>query len=141
MFDIRPIRPADDHALIAFHERLSPQSQQRRFFSAHPHLQADEVQTFVNVDGVRRVALVATQGDNIVGVARFDRVAGTRDAEVALVVQDNLQGHGVGSTLLAHLAEHARANGVTRLVAQTLAERHAHDPRIPTIQPRTDHHI
>jgi GNAT superfamily N-acetyltransferase len=117
---LRPIRPDDEARLMAFHERLSPRSQQLRFFSVHPHLQPAEVRRFVNVDGARRVALVATQDDDIVGVARFDRVAETTDAEAAFVVRDDLRGRGLGTALLEHLAQRARENGVTRLVAQVL---------------------
>jgi GNAT superfamily N-acetyltransferase len=119
---LRPIRPDDEARLTAFHERLSPASQQLRFFSVHPHLQPAEVRRFVNVDGTRRVAVVAIRDDDIVAVARFDRVAGTTDAEAAFVVQDDLQGRGLGTALLEHLAQRAREKGVTRLVAQTLPE-------------------
>ena len=119
---IRPISPNDEARLVAFHERLSPESRRLRFFSAHPHLQTAEARRFVNVDGTRRVALVATQDDDIVGVARFDRVAETTDAEAALVVQDNLQGHGLGTALLERLAVSAREKGITRLVALILPE-------------------
>jgi RimJ/RimL family protein N-acetyltransferase len=119
---IRAIRPDDADRLVAFHERLSPESQRLRFFSIHPHLQRDEVRRFVNVDGTARVALVATRDDDIVGVARFDRIAGTSDAEAALVIQDDLQGRGLGTELFDSLAARARADGVTRFVAQTLPE-------------------
>ncbi len=119
---LRAIRPDDETRLAAFHDRLSPASQQLRFFSVHPHLQPAEVRRFVNVDGTRRVALVATRDGDIVGVARFDRVAGTTDAEAAFVVQDDLQGRGLGTALLEHLAHVACEKGVTRLVAQTLPD-------------------
>ena len=119
---VRPIRPDDDAGLIAFHERLSPETQRLRFFSPHPHLRPDEVQRFTNVDGVRRVALVATLDDEIVGVARFDLLDPTTDAEAAFVVRDDLQGRGIGTALLELLAERARESGVTRFVAATLPE-------------------
>ena len=102
---IRAITEEDADRLVAFHERLSPESRRLRFFSVHPHLLPSELQRFVAVDGRRRVALVAILDDEIVGVARFDRVAGTDRAEVALVVQDEFQGLGLGTALLEHLIE------------------------------------
>jgi GNAT superfamily N-acetyltransferase len=80
------------------------------------------VRRFVTVDGSSRVALVALQHDDIVGVARFDRISGTTDAEVALVVDDDRQGNGIGGLLLELIAQRARARGVDRLVAHTLPE-------------------
>lgn len=119
---IRPMRPDDDERLVAFHARLSPETQRLRFFSPHPRLSPREVTRFTNVDGERRVALVAECDDAIVGVARFDRYEGSDDAEVAFVVEDAFQGRGVGSALLAALAASASEHGVRRLVAQTLPE-------------------
>lgn len=119
---IRPVHGDDGARLVAFHSRLSPESQRLRFFSPHPNLSEREVSRFVNVDGDRRVALVAERGGDIVAVARFDRIAGTADAEAAFVVQDDMQGRGLGTVLLARLAETARRHDLRRLVAQTLPE-------------------
>jgi GNAT superfamily N-acetyltransferase len=87
----------------------------------HPHLQPAEVQRFVNVDGPRRVALVAIQDDDIVW-SHGSIVSPGRPTPKPLVIQDDLQGRGLGTALLEHLAQSARENGVTRLVAQTLPE-------------------
>jgi RimJ/RimL family protein N-acetyltransferase len=119
---VRPVRSDDAARLVAFHERLSPESQRLRFFGPHPHLSAAEVERFVNVDGQRRVALVAERDDDIVAVARFDRREGSDDAEVAFVVQDSWQRRGLGPALLERLAARALETGVSRLVAQTLPE-------------------
>ncbi len=119
---VRPIRPDDDEALRAFHAGLSAQSIVLRFFSAHPTLSDDEVERFTHVDGVDRVALVAEDASSIVAVARFDRPPGSDQAEVAFVVGDAFQGHGLGSLLLQRLAEEARGRGIRWLVANTLSE-------------------
>jgi GNAT superfamily N-acetyltransferase len=119
---VRPIRPDDAAALRAFHAGLSAESIMLRFFSAHPRLSDAEVERFTHVDGVDRLALVAEDGTGIVAVARFDRTPGLDEAEVAFVVGDAFQGHGLGSLLLQRLADEARARGVRWLVADTLAE-------------------
>jgi GNAT superfamily N-acetyltransferase len=119
---LRPISPDDGDRLIAFHEKLSPETQRLRFFGPHPHLSVPEVQRFVRVDGDRRVAVVAERDDEIVAVARYDLLGDTGEAEAAFVVRDDLQGLGLGTLLLAELAARARANGVTSLVALTLPE-------------------
>jgi RimJ/RimL family protein N-acetyltransferase len=131
---IRPMRPDDGDRLVAFHARLSPESQRLRFFTAHPRLTDAEVWRFTHVDGRQRVALVAEEaegdeddeeaedGGAIVGVARYDRLPHDSAAEAAFVVRDDHQGRGLGTVLLDHLAEHARNEGVTHLVAETLPE-------------------
>jgi RimJ/RimL family protein N-acetyltransferase len=68
--------------------------------------------------------VVAVDGDDIIGVGRFDRLPGTSDAEVAFVVADDWQGNGAGTQLLQQLVHRARAEGVTRFVADTLSENH-----------------
>ena len=116
---VRPIRPADGPALVAFHDGLSAQSQYLRFFHAHPHLSAPEVERFTHVDYDRRMALVIEHDGELIGVGRYDRLEG-EEAEVAFVVADQYQSHGLGALLLQRLADAARARGVVRFVAETL---------------------
>jgi GNAT superfamily N-acetyltransferase len=122
LVQIRPIESADADRLVRFHESLSPETTRSRFFVLHPHLSEKEVARFTTVDHHGREALVALTGNEIVGVARFDRCGDSQDAEVAFVVADALQGFGVGSLLLEHLAARARAEGLERFVAETLME-------------------
>ena len=119
---VRPIRPDDDARLVEFHRRLSPHSVYMRFFTFHPALSAAEVARFTTVDYVERMALVAAQGDRLVAVGRFDRAPGTSEAEVAFVVADEFQHHGVGALLLDELVQAARDRGIETFTAQTLAE-------------------
>ncbi|MDQ3640670.1 MAG: GNAT family N-acetyltransferase [Actinomycetota bacterium] len=120
---VRPITTSDAAALIAFHSRLSPEAVYFRFFAAHPRLTDAEVARFTTVDHVDRVALVAELGEELVGVARYDRLpASPHSAEVAFVVSDRHQGRGIGTLLLEHLASAARERGITGFVAKTLAD-------------------
>ncbi len=124
-YHVRPIRPDDGPRLVEFHARLSPRSVYLRFFSVHPVLSAAEVKRFTEVDYQERLALVATVGDQLIAVARYDRSPGASEAEVAFVVDDEYQHHGVGSDLLDELADAALARGVTSFRAETLAENRA----------------
>jgi GNAT superfamily N-acetyltransferase len=94
----------------------------RRFFSFHPELSPDELHRFTHVDHRDREAIVASDGTEIVGVARFDRGPDPSVAEVAFVVADSWQGRGLGSLLFRRLAERARAVGVRVLMAETLPD-------------------
>lgn len=126
---VRPIRPDDEAALVAFHSRLSPHTIYRRFFSPRPVLPPKDVHRFTNVDYHDRMALIALIGGEMAGVARYDRQPARpghegdgAEAEVAFVIEDRHQGRGLGSLLLEHLAGAARERGFEYFVAETLAE-------------------
>ncbi|MEA3056132.1 MAG: hypothetical protein QOD30_1564 [Actinomycetota bacterium] len=122
---IRPITPDDADRLVDLHGRLSDRTIYYRFFSPRPRLSPRDVQRFTNVDYVDRVALVGMLDDHLVGVARYDRVPGTGEAEVAFVVADEHQGRGIATLLLEHLAAAARERGVTAFFAETLPDNRA----------------
>jgi acetyl coenzyme A synthetase (ADP forming)-like protein len=121
---VRDILPTDSDELVAFHARLSPESILFRYFGPHPVLSGREVEHFTSVDGVNRVALIAERGGQMVAVARYDRTPGSDEAEVAFLVHDAFQGKGIGTMLLEHLADAARAHGIRRFVADTLSDNH-----------------
>ena len=119
---LRPIRPDDGRMLREFHEHLSDQSIYHRYFVLHRRLSSTEVEHLTNVDYVDRLALVVEDGGCLVAVGRYERLPGTKEAEVAFVVADNYQHHGLGSLLLHHLATAARDRGIETFTAETLAE-------------------
>jgi acetyl coenzyme A synthetase (ADP forming)-like protein len=118
---LRPIRADDDEGLLGLYARLSDESIYLRFFSPVPRPTASQLEHLTGIDYDRRFALVAELGDEIVGVARYDRV-GDAEAEVAFTVQDDQQGRGLGTILLEHLAVIARDHGIDRFVAETLPQ-------------------
>jgi GNAT superfamily N-acetyltransferase len=120
--DMRPIRPDDAPRLVAFHELLSPRSVYRRFLFVHPRLSAAEVERFTTVDYLDRLALVVEDGGRLVAVGRYERLPGTTEAEIAFVVTDDYQHHGIATLLLDRLADAAWGSGVSTFVAYTLAE-------------------
>ncbi len=122
---VRPIRPGDEVGLVVFHRGLSDRSVYRRFFFIHPVLSAPEIEHFTHVDYMDRLALVAECHDRIVAVGRYERTPATSEAEVAFVVSDEYQHHGIGTVLLEQLVDAALCRGITVFTAQTLAENHA----------------
>ncbi len=121
-YHLRPIRPDDAHRLVDFHHHLSSRSIYLRFFSFHPELSTAEVEHFTCVDYVNRLALVAEVDDRLIAVGRFDRKPGDNEAEVAFVVADEYQHHGIGTLLLDELVRAARERGISTFRAETLCE-------------------
>jgi RimJ/RimL family protein N-acetyltransferase len=121
---VRPIRSADRDRHRRFADRLSDESQYLRFFQPRHSLTAAEREHFCTVDYVDRLAFVGVIDDEIVAVARYERLDET-SAEVAFVVADEWQGRGLGTILLERLAEAARRVGIDRFTADVLAENRA----------------
>lgn len=118
---MRPITPEDAGRLVAMHSRLSDRTIYFRFFATYRKLSDRDVEHFTNVDYRDRVALVALLGDDMIGMAMYERI-NSDEAEVAFVIEDAHQGRGLGSIMLEHLAAGARERGVKRFVAEVLAE-------------------
>jgi acyl-CoA synthetase (NDP forming)/GNAT superfamily N-acetyltransferase len=120
---LRQIHPEDAAAIVELHSRMSDRTRYLRYFSPYPRIPERDLERFVNVDHHDREAFVTVSGPRITAVGRYERLGpDSPDAEVAFVVEDALQGRGIGSVLLEHLAEAARAVGISRFVAEVLPE-------------------
>jgi GNAT superfamily N-acetyltransferase len=123
---LRPISPADETALIAFHERCSEDTRYLRFAAAKPHLRRAEAHHLCGGDDHSRGALVVIESDDpsgIHGVGRWERV-NCAEAELAFVVEDAHQGQGLGRKLVEATIARAHEEGFTRLVADVLRSNH-----------------
>lgn len=122
---VRPIRADDSTRLQTFHAGLSPETIVFRFFYFVPKLARELADRFTHVDYTDRMALVATLGEGpeerMVGVVRYERI-GPSTAEVAFVVADAWQGHGIATALLLQLAGYARQHGITTFTAVTMSD-------------------
>jgi len=99
MAHVRPIVPNDADRVRRFHAGQSAESIYLRFFAPLKALSDKYVARFTQVDYDWLVALVATVHEDIIWIARFDRLDETT-AEVAFHISDAHQGRGVGSVLL-----------------------------------------
>ncbi len=123
---VRPVRPGDREALKTFLERLSPDSRSLRFFSLGVNLDG-AAEWAADVDYDLRFGLVALSGTRqaVVGHATWNRSDTADDrAEVAFEIADAYQGNGLGTLLLAHLAEAAEERGVSVFEAEVLPHNH-----------------
>jgi acyl-CoA synthetase (NDP forming)/RimJ/RimL family protein N-acetyltransferase len=118
---VRQIRPADADAIVALHSRFSERTRYLRYFSPYPRIPPRDLERFVRVDHRDREAFVVELGDELIAVARYERLGeGSPEAEVAFVVEDAHQGRGLGPVLLEYLAAAAAEEGISRFVAEVL---------------------
>ena len=105
----------DSPALVAFFERLSPESRYLRFHGVRT-VEPLLVAPFLEPDWAERGALIGTLADGgaerVVALASYVRLRGPARAEVAFAVEDELQRRGVGTRLLERLAARAGAAGI-----------------------------
>ena len=129
---VRAIRADDRERLQAAFHALEPESVYLRYFSYKAELTEADLERLCEPDFHERVVLVVTTGgidtgggdEVIIGSGGYVAHAipdGTRVAEVAFAVEEDLHGEGVASKLLAVLAGIARADGIARFVAEVLA--------------------
>jgi GNAT superfamily N-acetyltransferase len=119
---VRPICAADAERLRRMFGRLSPTTVYRRFFSPIVRPSESVLHHLAAVDHDRREALVALDGDEIIGVARYDGTSEPDRAEIAVTVEDAWQHRGLGSVLLRMLRKRALEHGYDRFFASMLAD-------------------
>src|SRR5262252_280057 len=112
----------DAPAVADFFHRLSPESRRHRFFSfAEPS--AALVRSLCDSSNPKsKLTLVVTRiaaGSDAIVAAGSYMARDDRTAEVAMAVDDPLQGKGIGAHLLERLALLAARSGVTRFWAVT----------------------
>jgi acetyl coenzyme A synthetase (ADP forming)-like protein len=120
---LRPVRPEDEAALREFFAGLDARSRAFRFFSGAVDVERVAM-SLADVDYAERYGLVAVRGeDRVIGHGLY--VGGPDEcAEVAFAIAAELQGKGLGTILLAHLAEVASENGYATFVADVLPQNH-----------------
>ncbi|MEA2443402.1 MAG: hypothetical protein QOJ12_694 [Thermoleophilales bacterium] len=119
----RPVVASDREGLAVFFAALSPRSRQLRFFSGGADVEA-AARLAAEAPAAGGFGLVATRGDgDVVAHAMYGATERGR-AEVAFAVADDMQGSGIATILLAHLAEAAEANGVSWFSAEVLPDNH-----------------
>ena len=124
---VRPIVPEDEPLL---HEAVAAMSERTvyfRFFSPLKRMPDALAHRLAVVDYNDRFALVGTTNkpggkERILGVARYDRVAGTDVAETAVAVVDEFQRRGLGSALMAILGKVATEHGIKTFTLIVLPE-------------------
>lgn len=125
---LRDIRPTDKPALVSFHARLSADTRYRRYHAMKGDLTRGDLRYLTEVDGHGHVALVAEHPERpgeLLGVARvvaYPDAPG--EAELAIVVADDVQAGGVGAALVEGLLRRAADEGYEQVVAEVQADNH-----------------
>lgn len=124
---LRDITPRDKPALARFHRRLSDDTRYRRYHAAKGDLTSSDLKYLTELDPAQHVAVVAEEPrtDDLAGVARVVAdPAHPGEAEVAIVIRDDVHGHGLGRDLVQAVLNRAAGVGASTVVAQVQADNH-----------------
>jgi acetyltransferase len=124
---VRPIRPEDGAAHLAFFHALDPEDVRLRMFVRQRALQPAQLARLTQIDYDREMAFIATRRgagglDETLGVARAVADPDNEEAEFAVTVRSDLKGQGLGTLLMHALIDYWRQRGTARIVGTALAE-------------------
>jgi RimJ/RimL family protein N-acetyltransferase len=126
---IRVLGPQDRARVVTAFGKLEPASIYTRFFSPKKELTAAELDRLGSSDFEHYLALAVSIGagadETLIGGASYTvlpTTGGEHSAEVAFTIEEDYQGQGLASKLLALLACIARQHGITRFEADVLAD-------------------
>src|SRR5512141_2405037 len=113
---IRPVTKQDGAKEREFIEALSPRSLRFRFLGQVRHPSSDLIRKFTDIDYTHEVAFAAVVPDGehekFLGVSRYSANADGTSCECAVTVLDEWHNKGLGTVLMKHLIEVARARGI-----------------------------
>jgi acetyltransferase len=126
---VRPIEPADEPAMIRFHQSLSDDTVYSRYFSGtklSTRILHERLRHICATNPLTEAVLIAQaiepRGESrIVAVARLCHNEVGGDAEIALLITDAFQHRGLGAELLRRLLLLSRERGAGRVLAMFLA--------------------
>src|SRR5271166_6033461 len=105
------------------HATMSSENLYLRFFGVSRSAAEGEARRVCREPAPDHDALLAVLEGQVVGCGSYEVADdGSRSAEVAMAVADDMHRRGVGTLLLEHLVSLARSRGVRTFVAETLTE-------------------
>jgi GNAT superfamily N-acetyltransferase len=125
----RAIKPSDEEEMRKLFYRFSDNAVYYRYFSAIKSMPHRKMQEYVNVDYQRIMSIVGTVEksgtERIIAEGRYVRHHDRPFADVAFVVDENLQGQGIASFLFETLIRVARESGIEGFTADVIADNKA----------------
>jgi acetyltransferase len=124
---LRPIRPEDSAAHVAFFNALTPEDVRLRMFGRMRELGPSQLARFTQIDYDREMAFIATRAGadgrpETLAVARIVADPDNETAEFAVTVRSDLKRQGLGRLLMEKLIAYCRQRGTARIVGEALPE-------------------
>jgi len=126
---IRPAKPVDERRIQEHYYHLDKEDVFLRFFHEKNSFERWEVEGKSQIDYKKDLTLIAIIGESgfgrVVGVSEYLLLVESNMAEVAFTVSKDFQGKGLGKIFLRKMAEAAREQGISGLMAYTATHNQA----------------
>jgi acetyltransferase len=124
---LRPVRPEDGAAHLAFFAALTPDDVRYRMFVRVRELQPSQLARFTQIDYDREMAFIATRpgphGEpETLAVGRVVADPDNITAEFAVTVRSDLKGQGLGMMMMEKLIGYCRSRGTREIVGEALPQ-------------------
>lgn len=121
---IRPAKPVDERRIQEHYYTLEKKDVFSRFFHDKKSFNRSDLENKSHIDYIKDLTLIGVVGevgfDEVISVAEYLLIVEENMAEVAFSVSKEYQGKGLGRIFMKKLAEAARNNGISGLVAYTV---------------------
>jgi RimJ/RimL family protein N-acetyltransferase len=121
---IRPAKPLDERRIQEHYYKLEKKDVFSRFFHDKKSFNRSDLEVKSHIDYIKDLTLIGVVGeagfDEVIGVAEYLLIVEENMAEVAFSISTEYQGKGLGKIFMKKLAEAARSNGISGLVAYTV---------------------
>lgn len=117
VLNLRPVTASDASLLAGLFASLDPDDLRYRFLGGAAHVSSEQLAAMVDVDHRHQEHLLAFEAGagRLVASLLIASDPYMENAEVAIVVDREFKGHGIGWSLLSHAADVARERGVRRI--------------------------
>ncbi|MDA3898352.1 MAG: GNAT family N-acetyltransferase [Desulfobacteraceae bacterium] len=120
---LRPAKPVDERRIQEHFYNLDKKDVVARFFHEKTSFLRDDVESMFETDYIKNLTILAVTGEfgfgEVIGIGAYMIESKKNIAEVAFSVSKKWQGKGIASALLLKLAQAAKDNGISGLVAYT----------------------
>lgn len=122
----RPAKPVDDRAIQEHYYTMNRGDVVSRFFHEKKSFARDQIDSAVEIDYINDLTIIATIGElgfeTIIAVGEYFKNPVLNTAEIAFSVSSEYQNMGIANILLDKLAQAAKENDITGLVAYASAD-------------------
>jgi RimJ/RimL family protein N-acetyltransferase len=122
----RPIKPSDEENMRRLFYGSSDKAVYFRYFSPIKEMPHKRMQEYTNVDYTHTMSIVGVVEESgterIVAEGRYVRTKDGPTADLAIIVDENLHGIGIGTFLLKTLIKTAKGRGIEGFTANVLTD-------------------
>jgi RimJ/RimL family protein N-acetyltransferase len=121
---VRPLKPEDVRLYPDFLANVTAADMRLRFFAPVQELSPAVIERLTQLDYARAMAFIALDEETgaMLGVVRLHRDPEGTGGEYSVLVLSAMKGHGLGWLLMSRMIAYARAEGLSTIHGQVLAE-------------------